>query len=80
MADLPFGCSTCAARWGGQLTCHCTGCHQTFTGLVAFDKHRNKYKCLDPQSVGLVLSNRAYPCWGVAGDKPEFWKEDNHGA
>ena len=31
----------CGARFGGLNTAHCSGCHQTFTGLTAFDKNRD---------------------------------------
>ena len=33
-------CPRCQNRWTGFKTVHCTGCHQTFTGISAFDKHR----------------------------------------
>lgn len=91
MADI--GCGGCDSRWGGLLTSHCTGCHQTFSGLTAFDKHRTGSHakgrfCLDPRttvdenpesaSFGkpiFKLSERAYPCWGLNTESPEFWKE-----
>ena len=34
------GTNCCTARWSGANTCHCTVCHQTFTGITAFDAHR----------------------------------------
>lgn len=39
---MSFGCGQCDARWTGQNTAHCMaqGCHQTFTGITAFDAHR----------------------------------------
>ena len=42
--------------WTGLRTCHCAagGCHRTFTGIGAFDKHRQDGRCLDLTSVGLV--------------------------
>lgn len=69
------------------MTAHCAACHRTFTGVQAFDKHRagghdtkrGRY-CVDPETLltkkgerVLVLTDRAYPCWGAGGDKPEFW-------
>lgn len=66
-------CPRCDARWGGLKTCHCTGCHQTFTVQSAADKHRagkhtnDTRHCVDPASVGLVDAGRSYPCWGFPG-------------
>lgn len=73
-AKLPNECGTCQARWGGYNTAHCSGCHLTFTGLSAFDKHRDgshaksTRHCVSPESVGLIEAGRAYPCWGFPGD------------
>lgn len=33
-------CPRCQGRWSGLNTSHCTSCHQTFTGIAAFDRHR----------------------------------------
>jgi hypothetical protein len=66
------GCPRCPARWNGYNTGHCSACHETFTGITAFDKHRDgshvkgRY-CVSPQSVGLVPAGRAYPCWALPG-------------
>lgn len=90
MSDI--GCGRCDARWGGTRTSHCGGCHQTFTGLSAFDAHRTgshaKRSCLNPatavnqnedsDSYGELifkLTDRAYPCWALNSESPEFWKE-----
>lgn len=61
----------CGAVWSGLSTCHCAakGCHQTFTGITAFDQHRagshtTRRFCVDPAIVGLVDAGRPYPCWG----------------
>ncbi|WP_437340034.1 FDXHR family putative zinc-binding protein [Mycolicibacterium conceptionense] len=70
----PHGCAGCDARWGGYNTSHCSGCHRTFTGLTAFDRHRDgdhansTRHCVSPESVGLIEAGRAYPCWGFPGD------------
>lgn len=72
MTQPAHGCARCDARWGGSRTCHCSaeGCHQTFTGLQAFEAHRTgshstgKRHCLIPASIGLVQADdRPYPCW-----------------
>lgn len=66
-------CASCSAAWGGLKTGHCTSCHQTFTVIAAFEKHRTgshereERHCLDPATVGLVDAGRAYPCWGFLG-------------
>jgi hypothetical protein len=66
-------CPRCRNEWGGLKTAHCTVCHQTFTTVGAFDKHRDgshaddTRHCVDPESVGLVNAGRAYPCWGFPG-------------
>ena len=66
-------CTRCPARWGGLKTAHCPACHQTFTTVGAFDKHRSGQHhnstrhCVDPASLGLVDAGRAYPCWGFEG-------------
>jgi hypothetical protein len=66
-------CTQCGAGWGGLKTAHCAGCHQTFTAITAFDKHRTgshpnaTRQCLDPATVGLIDAGRAYQCWGAPG-------------
>ncbi len=65
-STLPHRCGRCESRWAGNSTCHCGGgCHQTFSGVTTFDRHRRNGQCLDPASVGLTLQpGRAYECWG----------------
>lgn len=82
MSNLPHHCPRCPSRWSGYNTAHCSVCHRTFTGVNTFDKHRVRGKCVDPEAVVnkkgervLALTNREYPCWGVAGEKPPFWEE-----
>ena len=64
-------CVRCPARWGGLKTAHCSACHETFTVVAAFDRHRrgspDDRHCVDPLSVGLVEAGRAYSCWGFSG-------------
>ena len=69
-------CPRCPAEWGGTNTAHCgaAGCHQTFTGPTAFDKHRAGYgergQCKSPARVGLVEAGRGYSCWALPGARP----------
>lgn len=57
-------CSRCRARWTAREACHCDGCHHTFSSITAFDAHRRAGTCRTPQEAGLVLLDRAYPCYG----------------
>lgn len=60
----------CGASWGGLNTAHCDACHRTFTGITAFDRHRDgshssgTRHCVNPATVGLVDAARNYACWG----------------
>ena len=89
MSVPPFACPRCDTRWGGPLTCHCTACHRTFSGITAFDKHRTGShtkgrSCLDPETAvferadgttwGLVKLGRRYECWGFENDG--YWGSD----
>jgi hypothetical protein len=75
MAEI-YGCNKCANVWQGHSTAHCGACHETFTTLTVFDMHRkgtyepDTRHCETPQSVGLVKSNRGYPCWQRPGAAP----------
>ncbi|MFD6883007.1 hypothetical protein [Rhodococcus sp. NPDC060084] len=67
-------CSRCNARWTGFTTSHCDGCHHTFSSVTAFDAHRRAGTCRTPQDTGLVLLDRAYPCYGhPASETTEPW-------
>ena len=49
-----IGCGGCDAKWTGVAAAHCAapGCHRTFSGPTAFDKHRvgtgERGRCSDP--------------------------------
>lgn len=64
-------CPRCLDQWGGLGTSHCAGCHNTFTTVTSFDKHRTgshgygTRACLHPAKAGLELAGRAYTCWGL---------------
>ena len=44
----------CGARWTGPSRSHCAGCHLTFSGQTAFEKHRKTGICLTPEEAGLI--------------------------
>jgi hypothetical protein len=50
-------CGGCGERWTGLTPCHCPACHRTFSGITAFDKHRDgnhargTRHCLDPATM-----------------------------
>ena len=75
-------CTKCNSSWGGLVTGHCTGCHQTFTGITAFDAHRDgsharsTRHCVEPSTEGLVDAGRGYPCWGFPGTDDEWWADE----
>jgi hypothetical protein len=52
----------------GLQTSGCRGCGEVFTGLSAFDRHRNRGKCLAPGSVSLV--QRPDGIWRLPGEYP----------
>lgn len=48
-------CRGCDTRWTGTSRCHCSGCHESFSGLALFDAHRRDVNgvgtCLDPATI-----------------------------
>ncbi|WKW86094.1 hypothetical protein SEA_JONJAMES_120 [Gordonia Phage JonJames] len=85
-ADQSYRCGGCDAVWGGLLTAHCAGCHQTFSRESTFNLHRpiagrgrtGTSKCHDPESVGLVQNSREYSCWGMPTPEDSgFWASDD---
>lgn len=62
----------------GAVSCHCSGCDETFTSLTAFDAHRvnrrqGDAECANPTAVGLILRQRVGgTVWGFPGDNPTF--------
>lgn len=65
---LPHRCR-CGARWAGSNTCHCAaaGCHLTFVGAGAFERHRRGGECVDPTLIGMTQApGRAYEAWTLA--------------
>lgn len=64
-----FTCSGCTNAWGGTAMAHCPTCHETFSGITGFDRHRSNGRCRKPGSVGLELrTNGAAPVWAFPTD------------
>jgi hypothetical protein len=70
----------CDARWTGLDTAHCANCHENFSDVAGFDRHRRYGKCLDPATLvdrgGARVfreAGRVFPCWvlvsGVKGER-----------
>lgn len=80
---MSYACNGCTNRWTGLLTCHCSGCHTTFTGLGAFDAHRSRGKCLEPASVLtqkgeprlMPVARPQWSGWSLAGDGTKWWEK-----
>lgn len=63
-------CSGCAARWTAPSACHCSGCHETFSGIALFDRHRSTAggehgSCLPPGRL----------CGTVTGERVMFQRD-----
>lgn len=65
-------CPKCKEIWSGLAIAHCSGCHKTFKSVNAFSKHRVGNECLDPESLGMEMSEKGY--WRVpfVGGE-QFW-------
>jgi hypothetical protein len=63
-------CRRCGEQWTGYATCHCSACHITVTDISAFDKHRHRGRCLDPEAAGLTKIRRAqWTGWALLLDQ-----------
>ena len=68
-----FTCEGCDHTWTGLLIAHCAACHETFTTVQGFDRHRDSDHCRRPKfarrSDGLALyakSASAKDAWFLA--------------
>lgn len=51
-------CGTnCVRPTPAQAHCAAKGCHQTFGGVTGFDAHRRDGECINPTTLGMVLSD-----------------------
>ncbi|MGW6912510.1 FDXHR family putative zinc-binding protein [Kitasatospora sp. NPDC054939] len=62
----------CGAWWTGRERGHCGGCHLTFSSRTAFDRHRRRFRCVEPSRAGLVGRPAA---WGVLWGLPEAFDD-----
>lgn len=68
-------CRKCVRVWNGLAVAHCTICHESFSAVSSFDKHRSGSKdgefsqgeCSDPSLRGLVRNRHGY--WGMPSDR-----------
>ena len=71
----------CGVTWSGLRVEHCTGCHRTFTGTSAGDRHRvgdsaiwegpKRRRCLTPEEMrdkGMATNARGW--WTNGGKSP----------
>jgi hypothetical protein len=60
-------CGGCDKNWTGTSRCHCSACHETFSGITTFDLHRQanskRGKCKKPAYIGLVKNDKGV--WSV---------------
>lgn len=75
----------CGAEWTGMLTAHCGSCHETFSAVGPFDRHRKGGACNPPTDFGMADMGRAYRCWGFPMDeqdsarmKADYWGDDTN--
>jgi hypothetical protein len=71
--NQPHLCGWCPRTWTGLKIAHCGGrggCHQTFTVVTHFDKHRKTGKCVEPSKVGLEPNQ--YGNWREPGEHYNF--------
>lgn len=59
-------CGGCTKTWTGTRPCHCSACHETFSGITTFDAHRqanaHRGKCRKPSRMGLELNEKGQWC------------------
>ena len=65
----------------GDSTCHCSGCHQSFAGLQAFDRHRVDGRCPVPDPDVVDRGGRGWSIdheriWHYGEQRtPEQWRQ-----
>ncbi len=61
-----FPCRACGQVWTGHTACHCPTCHETFSSVDTFDRHRMDFVCRDPAERGLIRDSRGFWSRGTA--------------
>lgn len=66
---------SCGKQWTGLGRCHCGNCHETFSGISAFDRHQQWWRpgeaCENPAAFGLVPTEHAWgTLWSLPGTPP----------
>ena len=59
----------CGRWWtGGERASHCGSCHETFSSLTAFERHRRGLRCNPPTEVGLIAREKPFgTLWAIPG-------------
>ena len=70
--------SSCTCDFGrGTRTCHCAGCHATFTGLESFDRHQHMTDtgvvCLDPAEMKTLKGGQLMAIYRTTPDGRPVW-------
>lgn len=52
-------CSGCPASWTGLNIAHCPSCHNSFSTAALFDRHRQNYQCVAPDSLRHEMGKHA---------------------
>lgn len=73
---------TCRKPNGNQAHCGADGCHETFSTVANFDRHRvgdpEHRRCADPAERGMRIN--AFGVWSHGGTRPRYWDADSASA
>lgn len=69
---------SCGCDFGSGLgTCHCAGCHRTFTSISAFDLHQRidggRNVCLDPAEARRRNGDPVFAVCRLTAEGPPVW-------
>lgn len=64
----------CGKWWTGAERSHCGGCHEMFSSLTAFEKHRRGLRYNDPAGIGLEPREKPFGVlWGHPAPESRSW-------